>query len=203
MCQTGRLNWDFYLINRPWEQKLLCPAWIWLSLVNGLKWWQLVTWLLSDVFKVNALMSLHTTARVFTFIASNITLIHMIVLPTCSSLKVVPVGMSRGVKKLMQERFPNMSKFEDISELLMKWGSSERTIVVVAQLAGSFRIFGFVFSQGGEPFRKWSRARWRAQHHWAATGILRPRQHGVPAECCPSDWGEWAEEAILWITMWQ
>ncbi|TMS14908.1 Suppressor of SWI4 1-like protein [Larimichthys crocea] len=35
-------------------------------------------------------------------------------------LKVVPVGMSRGVKKLMQERFPNMSKFEDISELLMK-----------------------------------------------------------------------------------
>ncbi|XP_026181754.1 suppressor of SWI4 1 homolog [Mastacembelus armatus] len=36
------------------------------------------------------------------------------------SLKVVPVGMSRGVKKLLQERFPNMSKFEDISELLMK-----------------------------------------------------------------------------------
>ncbi|XP_060882901.1 suppressor of SWI4 1 homolog [Labrus mixtus] len=36
------------------------------------------------------------------------------------SLKVVPVGMSRGVKKLMQERFPNMSKFDDISELLMK-----------------------------------------------------------------------------------
>ncbi|CDQ81099.1 unnamed protein product [Oncorhynchus mykiss] len=35
-------------------------------------------------------------------------------------LKVVPVGMSRGVKKLMQEKFPNMSKFEDISELLMK-----------------------------------------------------------------------------------
>ncbi|XP_040917840.1 suppressor of SWI4 1 homolog isoform X2 [Toxotes jaculatrix] len=36
------------------------------------------------------------------------------------SLKVVPVGMSRGVKKLMQEKFPNMSKFEDISELLIK-----------------------------------------------------------------------------------
>ncbi|XP_059415125.1 suppressor of SWI4 1 homolog [Carassius carassius] len=35
-------------------------------------------------------------------------------------LKVVPVGMSRGVKKLMQEKFPNMSKLEDISELLMK-----------------------------------------------------------------------------------
>ncbi|XP_029015641.1 suppressor of SWI4 1 homolog [Betta splendens] len=36
------------------------------------------------------------------------------------SLKVVPVGMSRGIKKLMQEKFPNMNKFEDISELLMK-----------------------------------------------------------------------------------
>lgn len=44
----------------------------------------------------------------------------MILFPTCSSLKVVPVGMSRGVKKLMQEKFPNMCKFEDISELLMK-----------------------------------------------------------------------------------
>ncbi|XP_043956254.1 suppressor of SWI4 1 homolog [Gambusia affinis] len=36
------------------------------------------------------------------------------------SLKVVPVGMSRGIKKLMQEKFPNMSKFEDITELLVK-----------------------------------------------------------------------------------
>ncbi|KAG7460301.1 hypothetical protein MATL_G00220090 [Megalops atlanticus] len=36
------------------------------------------------------------------------------------SLKVVPVGMSRGVKKLMQERFPNMNKLDDISELLLK-----------------------------------------------------------------------------------
>ncbi|XP_066563944.1 suppressor of SWI4 1 homolog [Amia ocellicauda] len=36
------------------------------------------------------------------------------------SVKVVPVGMSRGVKKLMQEKLPNMGRFEDISELLMK-----------------------------------------------------------------------------------
>lgn len=43
-----------------------------------------------------------------------------IVFPTYSSLKVVPVGMSRGVKKLMQEKFPNMSKLDDISELLIK-----------------------------------------------------------------------------------
>ncbi|KAM4675341.1 suppressor of SWI4 1 homolog [Discoglossus pictus] len=36
------------------------------------------------------------------------------------SLKVVPVGMSKGMKKLLQERFPNMSRWEDISELLVK-----------------------------------------------------------------------------------
>ncbi|KAL7826837.1 hypothetical protein AOLI_G00320460 [Acnodon oligacanthus] len=36
------------------------------------------------------------------------------------SLKVVPVGMSRGVKKLMQEKLPNMSKLEDISDLLLQ-----------------------------------------------------------------------------------
>ncbi|XP_078285621.1 LOW QUALITY PROTEIN: suppressor of SWI4 1 homolog [Rhinoraja longicauda] len=36
------------------------------------------------------------------------------------SIKVVPVGMSRGIKKLLQEKFPNMSRFEDISELLQK-----------------------------------------------------------------------------------
>lgn len=46
-----------------------------------------------------------------------------------SSLKVVPVGMSRGVKKLMQEKFPNMSKLEDISELLMKLVFHELEII--------------------------------------------------------------------------
>lgn len=37
-----------------------------------------------------------------------------------SSLKVVPVGASKGLKKLLQEKFPNMSRLEDISELLAK-----------------------------------------------------------------------------------
>lgn len=35
------------------------------------------------------------------------------------SLKVVPVGMSRGVKKIIQEKIPNLSKLEDISDLLL------------------------------------------------------------------------------------
>ncbi|KAM6294096.1 LOW QUALITY PROTEIN: suppressor of SWI4 1 homolog [Aegotheles albertisi] len=36
------------------------------------------------------------------------------------SVKVVPVGISKGLKKLLQEKFPNMSRLEDISELLVK-----------------------------------------------------------------------------------
>ncbi|XP_033927948.1 suppressor of SWI4 1 homolog isoform X2 [Melopsittacus undulatus] len=35
-------------------------------------------------------------------------------------IKVVPVGVSRGLKKLLQEKFPNLSRLEDISELLVK-----------------------------------------------------------------------------------
>lgn len=68
------------------------------------------------VFKVNALMHLQTNAILGGFLQYPLTLS----MSSCSSLKVVPVGMSRGVKKLMQEKFPNMSKLEDISELLMK-----------------------------------------------------------------------------------
>nr|XP_036866288.1 LOW QUALITY PROTEIN: suppressor of SWI4 1 homolog [Manis javanica] len=34
------------------------------------------------------------------------------------SIKVVPVGASQGMKKLLQEKFPNMSRLQDISELL-------------------------------------------------------------------------------------
>lgn len=30
------------------------------------------------------------------------------------SVKVVPVGLSRGLKKLLQEKFPNMNRMEDI-----------------------------------------------------------------------------------------
>uniref|UniRef100_A0A8C3KG28 Brix domain-containing protein n=1 Tax=Calidris pygmaea TaxID=425635 RepID=A0A8C3KG28_9CHAR len=35
------------------------------------------------------------------------------------SVKVVPVGVNKAVKKLLQEKFPNMSRLEDISELLV------------------------------------------------------------------------------------
>ncbi|XP_060001220.1 suppressor of SWI4 1 homolog isoform X3 [Lagenorhynchus albirostris] len=34
------------------------------------------------------------------------------------SIRVVPVGASRGMKKLLQEKFPNMSRLQDVSELL-------------------------------------------------------------------------------------
>lgn len=41
------------------------------------------------------------------------------------AIKVVPVGLSRGVKKLVQAKIPNLSKCEDISEFLMKPTVSE------------------------------------------------------------------------------
>ncbi|XP_077986752.1 suppressor of SWI4 1 homolog [Glandiceps talaboti] len=38
------------------------------------------------------------------------------------SIKVVPVGMSRGVKKLIQAKIPNMARYHDVSEFLMNPG---------------------------------------------------------------------------------
>ncbi|NXC10713.1 SSF1 protein, partial [Orthonyx spaldingii] len=34
------------------------------------------------------------------------------------SVKVVPVGLSRGLRKILQEKFPNLSRLQDIGELL-------------------------------------------------------------------------------------
>jgi ribosome biogenesis protein SSF1/2 len=35
-----------------------------------------------------------------------------------SNIKVVPVGMTRGVKKIMQAKIPNLAKYGDISEYM-------------------------------------------------------------------------------------
>lgn len=36
------------------------------------------------------------------------------------AIKVVPTGVSKGVKKLLQNKVPNLSKFDDISEFMTK-----------------------------------------------------------------------------------
>jgi len=36
------------------------------------------------------------------------------------AIKVVPVGVSKGVKKIVQSRVPNLSRFDDISEFITK-----------------------------------------------------------------------------------
>lgn len=41
------------------------------------------------------------------------------------AIKVVPVGLSRGVKKIVQAKVPNLSKCKDISEFLTKPTMSE------------------------------------------------------------------------------
>ena len=38
-----------------------------------------------------------------------------------SNIKAVPVGMSRGVKKLIKARIPDMGKYDDVSELLLRY----------------------------------------------------------------------------------
>ncbi|NXO80507.1 SSF1 protein, partial [Sitta europaea] len=34
------------------------------------------------------------------------------------SVQVVPVGLSRGLRKILREKFPNLSRLEDVSQLL-------------------------------------------------------------------------------------
>lgn len=41
------------------------------------------------------------------------------------AIKVVPVGLSRGVKKIVQAKVPNLAKCQDISEFLTKPTMSE------------------------------------------------------------------------------
>lgn len=36
----------------------------------------------------------------------------------CSQIDVAPVGMSKGVRKLLQAKVPNMAKFSDVSEYI-------------------------------------------------------------------------------------
>ncbi|XP_078604528.1 suppressor of SWI4 1 homolog isoform X1 [Branchiostoma floridae x Branchiostoma japonicum] len=39
------------------------------------------------------------------------------------NIKVVPIGMSRGVKKLLQSKVPNLKKYEDVSEYILGGGN--------------------------------------------------------------------------------
>lgn len=36
------------------------------------------------------------------------------------AIKIVPVGVSKGVKKIVQSKVPNLARFEDISEFITK-----------------------------------------------------------------------------------
>lgn len=45
------------------------------------------------------------------------------------NIKVVPVGMTRGVKKIMQSKVPNLSKYSDISEYMNRAGYSSESEV--------------------------------------------------------------------------
>jgi len=38
-----------------------------------------------------------------------------------SSIKAVPAGVSKSTKKLLQSKIPDLSKYEDISDFMLKW----------------------------------------------------------------------------------
>lgn len=35
-------------------------------------------------------------------------------------IRVVPIGVSKGVKKILQSKVPNLARFQDVSEFLTK-----------------------------------------------------------------------------------
>ena len=38
----------------------------------------------------------------------------------CSNIQAAPIGLSRGVKKLIQTKLPNMSQLSDISDYVLR-----------------------------------------------------------------------------------
>ncbi|XP_035427601.1 suppressor of SWI4 1 homolog isoform X1 [Cygnus atratus] len=97
------------------------------------------------------------------------------------SVKVVPVGVSKGLKKLLQEKFPNMSRLEDISELLVKCVRGQK-----GSEAPSSRPQRSFFppppGQRHKPVGERGRAGRDPQHPGAAASLRRPGEHEGAAE---------------------
>ena len=54
--------------------------------------------------------------------------IDIISISLCSNIKAVPVGMSKGVKKLVKSKVPNLSRCDDVSDFLLRyifWNKNE------------------------------------------------------------------------------
>ena len=43
-----------------------------------------------------------------------------IIISSCSNIQAAPIGISRGVKKLIQTKLPNMSQLSDISDYVLR-----------------------------------------------------------------------------------
>lgn len=43
-----------------------------------------------------------------------------IIFPSCSNIQAAPIGISCGVKKLIQTKLPNMSQLSDISDYVLR-----------------------------------------------------------------------------------
>lgn len=150
------------------------------------------------LFKVNALMSLHLTSTCTLFSCfENHTDPHV-----CGSILQQPES-----RPCRNEPWSQEANAGAVPQHEQAWGHQWaadkvsffcRCILLTSRpdVAGLWACWllhpknYFVFClQGGKPVWKRSGTRWRAQHNRTATGLLRPRQHGVAAECCPPDRG--------------
>lgn len=157
----------------------------------ALRWWQFATWLFSDVFKVNALMSLLESSWELELSA----------VPGWRCEPDPPDGVSTPQqpegRPCGDEPRREEADAGEIPQHEQVWGHQRAPDEVRFFQTGvplpNFCPKCSALSQGGEPVRKRSGTRRRAQHHRAAPGLLRQRKHGVAAERRPPDRGGWAE----------
>ena len=54
-----------------------------------------------------------------------------------SSIKAVPMGMSRSTKKLLQSKVPNLGRYQDVSDFFLKWVYSAPLFLCFLSLSSS------------------------------------------------------------------
>ena len=69
---------------------------------------------------------------------------------TCSNIRAVPVGASRGVKKIVKAKVPNLGRFDDVSEFLTKYFNLLSTIIWIIELDSIQLLMWMVIIQLGK-----------------------------------------------------
>lgn len=65
-----------------------------------------------------------------------------------SAIKIVPTGVSKAVKKLIQSKVPDLSKFQDVDEFLQKSGNLSESEVELDSAANTVVLPQPISSRG-------------------------------------------------------